>query len=565
MKLLTEHSKEEQIDAIVRGAQGIQDYGFFMEEILGLEYPAFMCKSIRKRRKHKKTLWLAPRGHGKTTGGTTSYATYKAVENPNTRILIVSSTFSQAEDMGDEVRQNLERESVVECYGVQQPPSSPRTDPRTKYRWSNAKLSVRDRTRIGKESTLTCMGAFGPVISKHNDVILLDDIVDEDTADSPKMRAKLKKWLLKTLLPCLEPDGELHIVGTRWHPLDIYQSVMNELKDFHIIIDQALTEHDDGSYSALWPERMGVKKLLAIKHNRGSIIFNMSYQNDVELAKGKFFKEEWFQFIDSSEVPDGGVRVQPYDLALGESPDADYFATATIQSNRVEGNLRFYVYNGFRKRAMTVNEQAEYIRKNVGTVDKILIEDVQYQKALRQLASSMGLPAEGCNPGGKSKTLRGYSLTPFFENGQVFFVDNVNTRAMRDELLDFPDGEHDDYFDVLDMGIKELAEFVSGVRLTDLDELDAEERKKQYEERMLDASNRPDSLREHFITAGEVYPSCAKRGKVIEREMAEGKNPCDGCPGLSACRKGLSPVREIEEQEEVNLRSRIMEDEGAWG
>ena len=565
MRIATDRTKAEQIDLIIEGAEALSDYRVFMEKILEWKYPGFMQEAINYRKRFKKTLWLAPRGHGKTTGGTTSYATHKILGDPDIRVLLVSNTFSQAEDMGDEIRQNLERPSVTARYGTQMPPSSPQTDPKTKYRWSNGKLSVRDRNRVGKESTLTCMGAFGPVISKHNDVILLDDIVDEETAESPKLRKKLAKWLKKTLLPCLEPDGELHIVGTRWHPLDIYQTVMDELDDFKVIIHKALNEDDDGNLSALWPERMSVKDLLGIKRRRGSIIFNMSYQNDVELAKGKFFREGWFQFIKSEDVPSGGTLVQAYDLALGEKPDSDYFATCTCQTSVLEGEPRFYIFGAFRKRSMTFNEQAEYVRKNAGDADKVVIEDVQYQKALKQEASRMGLPAKGYNPKGKSKTIRGYSLTSFFENKQVFFVDSINTRAMRDEMLEFPDGQHDDYFDVCDMSIKESAQFIGGVRLLDMEELtEKEDTREQYVAKQLDGSDEADEVRDDLIDRGVVYPTCQKRGKVLEDEMAEGKNPCEACPGRKACREGSSPVREVAVKEESDVRGRIMEDEGAW-
>ncbi|MFO7968326.1 MAG: hypothetical protein R6U44_12075, partial [Archaeoglobaceae archaeon] len=45
---------------------------------------------------YKKTLDLAPRGHGKSTVGTVIYCLWKVLINPNVRILIVSNTDRQA-------------------------------------------------------------------------------------------------------------------------------------------------------------------------------------------------------------------------------------------------------------------------------------------------------------------------------------------------------------------------------------------------------------------------------------------------------------------------------------
>ncbi len=536
-------------------------------KLLSYDYPKFHRKAMKARKKYKKTCWLTGRGHGKTTTGTTTYATHRILQDPDIRVLIVSNTYSQAEDMGDEVRQNLERPEIVERYGVQQPPTSPKTDPKTKYRWTNGKLSVRDRTRVGKESTLTCMGVFGPVISKHNELIILDDIVDADIADSPHQRRKLKKWLLKTLLPCLEPEGEVHVVGTRWHPKDIYQTVIDEMDEFHVMIDKALTEHEDGTYEALWEERFSVEQLLAIKKERGSIIFNMSYQNDVELAKGKIFRPEWMQFVKAEDVPTGGVFIQAFDLAISEEPDADYFATCTVQVVRLEGELRFYVIDAFRKRGMSFLQQGEFVRKNSGIADKIVIEEVQYQKALKQVALSKGLPVKGYTPGNKSKTRRAYPLSSYFENKQVFFVDSVNTRAMKDELLEFPDGDHDDWFDTVEMAISEGASAAAGVSLHDLDDYDKKtvsRKGTRHKEVQLDGSDKKDEVREQYIKEGTVYPTCKMRGKVIEEFLSIDKNPCLTCPGHESCIEGRTPTEDIEQYEEQRLRERIINDDSAW-
>jgi predicted phage terminase large subunit-like protein len=64
----------------------------------------------------------------------------------------------------------------------------------------------------------------------------------------------------------------------------------------------------------------------------------------------------------------------------------------------------------------------------------------------------------------KDKVLRAYWLQPFFENGQVLFparelqAREEDWQALKDELLLFPSGEHDDLFD----GLQTMAEGAMG-------------------------------------------------------------------------------------------------------
>lgn len=82
------------------------------------------------------------------------------------------------------------------------------------------------RRRIAKEATVTAMGVGGPIISKHYDTIILDDIIDEENARTQEQREKMRVWYYKSLLPCLEPEGEIHILGTRYHPYDLYHTLL---------------------------------------------------------------------------------------------------------------------------------------------------------------------------------------------------------------------------------------------------------------------------------------------------------------------------------------------------
>ena len=87
-------------------------------------------------------------------------------------------------------------------------------------------FTVNKRSIIKKEATLTALGASGAVISKHFDVIIGDDLVGLENARTEKQRSNLKEWFYSSLFPTLEPDGEIHILGTRYNPLDLYEDLI---------------------------------------------------------------------------------------------------------------------------------------------------------------------------------------------------------------------------------------------------------------------------------------------------------------------------------------------------
>ena len=104
-------------------------------------------------------------------------------------------------------------------------------------KWTDREIVVGPRTTAAKEATVTCVGVGGPVASRHYDLIIADDIVDEENARTEVQREKTKTWYYKTLVPCLEPHGRLFLLGTRYHYLDLYgHLIRNELAEKHQII-----------------------------------------------------------------------------------------------------------------------------------------------------------------------------------------------------------------------------------------------------------------------------------------------------------------------------------------
>lgn len=406
---------------------------------------------------------LAPRGHGKSTIGDVDFCITKVLRNPDIRIMIGSKTQTQASAFLKEIRTHFEQNvNLIRIFGDWK-----------KSRdnvWNDKEFTVNRRTVIKKEATVSALGASGAVVSKHFDIIIGDDLVGFENARTEAQRKVLKKWFYSSLYPTLEPDGEIHILGTRYSPMDLYEGLIKS-KNYKVNVQQAITVKDGQEYS-LWESKFSLEKLRSIREEAGLIIFNMQYQNNTELAKGKIFKYKYFKHFEEYEVDYDLNRVRvkvldsqgvPYwipvriymgaDLAISEDETSnnDYFVLTVIG---VDKNKNVYVLDYLKER-LTFNAQLnailDYGKNKFPMVERIGVETVQYQKSLAQEIRRLSLLPVVNIQTSKDKVTRAMRRSALFENGKVWF--RIGMDDLEECLLLFPEVDHDDLFDGLDFAL----------------------------------------------------------------------------------------------------------------
>lgn len=406
---------------------------------------------------------LAPRGHGKSTIGDVDFCITKVLRNPDIRIMIGSKTQTQASAFLKEIRTHFEQNvNLIRIFGDWK-----------KSRdnvWNDKEFTVNRRTVIKKEATVSALGASGAVVSKHFDIIIGDDLVGFENARTEAQRKVLKEWFYSSLYPTLEPDGEIHILGTRYSPMDLYEDLIKS-KNYKINVQQAITVKDGQEYS-LWESKFSLEKLRSIREEAGLIIFNMQYQNNTELAKGKIFKYKYFKHFEEYEVDYDLNRVRvkvldsqgvPYwipvriymgaDLAISEDETSnnDYFVLTVIG---VDKNKNVYVLDYLKER-LTFNTQLnailDYGKNKFPMVERIGVETVQYQKSLAQEIRRLSLLPVINIQTSKDKVTRAMRRSALFENGKVWF--RIGMDDLEECLLLFPEVDHDDLFDGLDFAL----------------------------------------------------------------------------------------------------------------
>lgn len=429
-------------------------------------------KIIKQNSEEDKTLHLAPRGHGKSTVGDVDFSITKILRNPDIRIMVGSKTQSQAEAFLKETRTHFEmNEDLIRVFG----------DLRGEL-WNNSEFTVSSRKRIVKEATMTALGSSGAVVSKHFDIIIGDDLVGFENARTETQRTKLKEWFYSSLVPTLEPNGEIHILGTRYHPLDLYEDLINS-GNYHTIKQSAINVYNDddpvhrkykkmgyieediksGDEFPLWDKKFTLPILKEVQSESGLIIFGMQYQNDTELAKGNIFKPQYFKHYDSYridydnnkvyvKVEDGNNKEERevkifigIDLAISSKTNADYFVLFVIGLDK-EGNIFCIDYLkdrlSFDKQLNTILTYGEV---KYPMALRIGVESVAYQEAmLQELRRQSSLPIISLKTS-TDKVTRATRRSSLFEQGKVYLRKDM--QEFEELLLLFPEVEHDDLFD----------------------------------------------------------------------------------------------------------------------
>lgn len=353
-------------------------------------------------------------------------------QDPNIRILIVSNTASQAQMFLGTVK------GYFTGHRYYNPDDSGGLR-RKGAKWTSREIVVRTRTKRSKEATITAFGVRGAVIGRHYDVIICDDIVDNRNSATKKQRDRLRDWFFVALMPCLEPDGKLHVIGTRWHPDDLYGELI-KASQFKHLVDTAIMS---GGGTVLWPGKFSLKKLKDLRQIMGTRLFDCQFQNNPQGLVGKVFQPDWFNYYDI--VPKNIRYFTACDLAISQKENADYFAIVTVGRTQ-DGQI--FVVDAERGK-MSFAKQLEMVceKNNRWHPEIIGVENTAYQDALRQRLLENGyLPVTGLKPQG-GKMTRANSLSAQIEFGRVSFRKEM--RELLDELLAFPDGANDDYVDAL--------------------------------------------------------------------------------------------------------------------
>lgn len=413
-----------------------------------------------KKRGRKYGMLLGPRGSGKSTACDICYAIMRVLQNRNINVLIASRTGDQAKAFLAAIKGNLEKLEKLEIFGKL-----------VGDKWDETAASIHGREVGQKEHTFHIAGADGAVVSKHFELIICDDLVEEKNAKTDTGRETVLRFFYKSLLPCLKAGGEMRVLGTRYHPEDLYGYLQEKDPNFrHTIFvmpgvfDKTtgeyadLIQNDDGSFSlpenaTTWdPEGFPVDELLKRREGMPHGDFEAQYQNRIEFLRGDYFTSDWFQYYDQ----DPAALVEELDLVVWMGVDlaaslkrsADEFAIVVVGITKK--TFEIYVLDYIAGR-FSFNKQKQHLKDMFDVWDPVrtFVESNAYQSVLESTAKEE-FPDVRTLPiwTTEDKITRATAFQLYYERGQVFHRKNRSAK-LEGQLTGFPHVKLKDLFDGL--------------------------------------------------------------------------------------------------------------------
>ena len=313
---------------------------------------------------NKRQLFLLPRGHLKSHC-IAVYCVWRITFCPWITICYLSAGEDLAKDQIYAIKNMLTSETYIRYW-----PEMLNEDEGRREQWSAFSFNVDhpDRKRRGiRDHTLIVKTVKSNAIGLHCDLLIPDDVVVPQFADTATGRNEVNRSLAQ-FTSILNPGGEIKVVGTRYHPDDAYQSMIDaeyplwdaELHEFigHAplwdIMEEVVESKGDGTGNFLWPrmynpdtgEGYGFDpEILAIiradYESKGQKVqYHCQYYNDPNAVDTQNINRGSFQYyardhisVSGGTVSMGNKRLNTFaamDVAWTEKDSSDYTAIVIV-------------------------------------------------------------------------------------------------------------------------------------------------------------------------------------------------------------------------------------------
>lgn len=450
----------EELKALVK-----QSHKFLCTEFLG--YRDWDCihddLEVFLRRPAKHKLGLLPRNNLKTSIGTIAYSIRRILTDPNIRILIANQIWDKSREMLSEIKQHLTRSNLKHLFGDFQ-----------SDQWNLDSMTIRQRTKALKEPTISTTGVGAESTGGHYDLILLDDLVGLQNYFSQELRDRTFAFY-RSMKNLMEPGrGQMVVFGTRWHLDDLYSQILEkESKYYDVMLRRLVGENNEISFPKKFNLRFDpalkdwsytdehcMDYVQYLKSTMPTYEFASQYQNSPIDPDSADFRESQIRYW-SPETHHPSHLYMVVDPAASLSRDADY--SAMVVMGQFENRI-IRVVDAWRGKVVPQELIAKVFEKMTQfNMHRMGVESFAYQKTLKyylqeemrkrnRFFSIDEIGRKGQRTDQEvTKEARIRRLQPFFEQSLIELPPACEW--LKEELLAFPRGRHDDGIDCMAYGL----------------------------------------------------------------------------------------------------------------
>lgn len=481
-----------------------------LEEFITLVHPRRLLGNIHReviswwtrQDALKHQLLLLPRDHMKSA--LIAYrAAWELTRDPTLRILYISSTSNLATKQLKFIKDILTSDTYRLYWPEMVEPEEAKRE-----KWTEREIAV-DHPKRKEESirdpSIFTAGLTTNIVGMHCDIAILDDVVVAKNAYLEQGREKVKEQY--GYLSSVEgSDGKEWVVGTRYHPLDLYAELISmEIEEYDElgnvrnarplfeVMERQVESVGDGTGEFLWPKQQRSDgkwfgfdtEILARKKAQytNKIHFRAQYYNDPHDVDSSPIQRSLFQYYNKDHLSkrDGrwyfkGARLNvtaAVDFAYSTGLKSDYTSIVVVG---IDGLNNYYVLDIDRFKTDKISEYYnrilrlhEYwgfrkIRAEVSAAQSVIVKDLKDNYIRRDgLALSVDEYRPSRWTGAKEERIMA-TLEPKYANQQMWHYQSGNCQLLEEELI-FMNPAHDDIKDALasavDFAVPPTANFYS--------------------------------------------------------------------------------------------------------
>lgn len=405
--------------------------------------------------KAKLCLIMIPRDSLKTTFVSSGYPLWRLIRNPDIRVLLDS----ESRDLSKSILKNI-KDIIDNCDTLRSLWGNLNGSEKGNS-WNLEAIRVVTREDYkAKEDTIETSGVDVAVTGRHYNIIIMDDLHSERNSKSKEQIEKVVDHI-QLMMPLLESDGELIVIGTRWADDDAYGYLL-ELKDdageplFDTFIHSAY--NDDGT--AYYPERNDLSTLALKKAVMRDSLFSCQYLLDPIPEAIAPLKKSHLQFLDIDKIPLNLNRFMMCDT-IGDKKilKGDYFAVTTwgIDQRLNElGLCNLYLLDGFcgwfdtEQQIQSISNLYMKTRPLEFGIEKSGMNTLSLHLQNNLSSKGLHLLTTELKPMGREKGQRILQFTPYAQNGMIYINKACNQEFLDEFLYEwsrFPKGKRDDCLD----------------------------------------------------------------------------------------------------------------------
>ena len=406
-------------------------------------------QDVTDKKSPRLMIFMPPR-HGKSEIASRTFPSWHLGKNPMHEVIAASYSGALANDFSRKVR-NLMRE------------------PQYHQLFSDTQLDPDTQSVMHWETTMgggyTPAGVSGPITGRGAHIGIIDDpIKNREEAESEVTRQSIWDWYTSTFYTRLAPGGGVLVIQTRWHFDDLSGKLLEEMSqggDQWEVVEYPAISLEDEPYrragEALHPERYDLAALKKIQRAIGPRDWQALYQQKPTPDEGDFFTKGMIRMYRTTDLPprDTLQFYTTWDLAVGTKQSNDWSVGLTVALDQDE---HIWIVDMFRKRVdagVLVDEMLdlwEIWRPDVLGIEEGVIKHSigPFLDQRIKERNCFDCYYEPLKVGKQDKEARARSIQGRMRQGRVFFPEDAGFMAeLLAELLQFPNGKHDDIVDAL--------------------------------------------------------------------------------------------------------------------